>query len=125
MAAVPQDEADVRRQVKSEIEAILRMRPNQLEMASTFESFGVDSIVVMELISKLSAKFGVKITPATGGPGSNRRRIRVGMNRDQRPSKTQPPRRLSDASRMPLCIQAACARASNWADSGRMHSWNL
>src|ERR671937_448350 len=50
--------------VKEAVESILRMRPNQLSMDSMFESFGIDSIMAMELVTKLSAKFGIKIAPA-------------------------------------------------------------
>ena len=40
------------------------MRPDQLSLESTFESFGIDSIVAMQLISRMRAKFGVRIAPA-------------------------------------------------------------
>lgn len=59
-----EQEFHVAGQVKATVESVLKMRPDQLSLASTFESFGIDSIVAMQLISRLRAKFGVSIAPA-------------------------------------------------------------
>ena len=62
--AAAEHELKIIQQVKSTVESILRMDRDQLDLDASFESFGIDSIIVMELITKLTTQLGVKITPA-------------------------------------------------------------
>jgi 3-oxoacyl-(acyl-carrier-protein) synthase/acyl carrier protein len=64
MAAVAQESRDVLAEVRQSVEATLRMQANQLDVDADLEGFGVDSIIIMELMAKLSRQFGVSLTPA-------------------------------------------------------------
>lgn len=56
--------ADTLDEVKNVLEATLRMPSGKLDVNADFESFGIDSIIAMELISNLSEKFKVSISPS-------------------------------------------------------------
>jgi acyl transferase domain-containing protein/acyl carrier protein len=57
-------EPSVLNEVKQTVERTLKMLPGKLDVEAEFETFGMDSIIAMELMSNLSKKFSVSITPA-------------------------------------------------------------
>ncbi len=57
-------EFDVLSEVKKTVESTLKMPSGKLDIEAGFESFGMDSIIAMELMSNLSKRFNVSITPA-------------------------------------------------------------
>lgn len=64
MNMILENKLDILSEVKGTVETILKMAKNQLNVDAEFESFGVDSIIAMELMTKLSKKFSVSIAPA-------------------------------------------------------------
>src|SRR3954470_16634098 len=50
--------------VRESVAAALRIPTDELDVDAELESFGVDSIIIMELMSTLSRQFSVSITPA-------------------------------------------------------------
>ncbi|MES2824540.1 MAG: type I polyketide synthase [Pseudomonadota bacterium] len=57
-------EFDVVSEVRKTVESTLKMPSGKLDMEAGFESFGMDSIIAMELMSNLSKRFNISITPA-------------------------------------------------------------
>ncbi|TQV86010.1 beta-ketoacyl synthase N-terminal-like domain-containing protein [Aliikangiella coralliicola] len=57
-------ELNVLSEVSKIVESTLKMPAGKLDVDAEFESFGMDSIITMELMTNLSKKFDVSITPA-------------------------------------------------------------
>ncbi|TQV85982.1 beta-ketoacyl synthase N-terminal-like domain-containing protein [Aliikangiella coralliicola] len=57
-------EFEVLGEVKKIVESTLKMPLGKLDVDAEFESFGMDSIITMELMTNLSKKFDLSITPA-------------------------------------------------------------
>jgi acyl transferase domain-containing protein len=57
-------EPNVLNDVKKTVERTLKMPSGKLDVDAEFETFGMDSIIAMELMSNLSKQFSVSITPA-------------------------------------------------------------
>ena len=62
MAAVVQ--INVLHDVQKTIESTLKMPSGKLDVDADFETFGMDSLIAMELMSNLSKRFNISITPA-------------------------------------------------------------
>ena len=55
---------DILTQVVRTVESTLKLRVGQLDIDAEFESFGIDSIIGMELMAKLSSRLNISLTPA-------------------------------------------------------------
>ncbi|UAA37473.1 HAD-IIIC family phosphatase [Paraneptunicella aestuarii] len=55
---------DVLAQVTSTVETTFRMPKGELDVDADFETFGIDSIIAMELMTNLTDQFEISITPA-------------------------------------------------------------
>ena len=57
-------EQDVLVEVTSTVETTFRMPKGELDVDADFETFGIDSIIAMELMTNLTDQFDISITPA-------------------------------------------------------------
>ena len=55
---------DVLSEIRHTVESMLKMTSGQLDVDARFDTFGVDSIAAMQLISRLSKTYQITLTPA-------------------------------------------------------------